>query len=108
MNEVVSSEALTLEKQEEFSLTARQIFDQLREGKIVRLSIPKYDAELLFSYLNVIKSREKKLWTSLGIEFDMMIIKLTFTSDYAIYELKKPDPKRRYPVFAIIDTDGKS
>lgn len=99
-------------------LTAREIFNKIIKGQVVRIHNDPVLANQLKNHLSVIKSREKKLFASLGLDFVSSIISVTehkeipnrkFDSQELIlsetvgYDIKLVAPKqrRRYPVFLI-------
>lgn len=112
-----------LNNQSEPCLTARQIFDQLIAGKAVRIPPDETLANQLKNHLNVLKSRHRKLFSSLGLDSISSVISVQFVDairippdegspDYepnkilgipAYYEIKLVAPKKRrhYPAFVI-------
>lgn len=50
-------------------LSAREIFNRIVKGQVVRIPNDAVLAHQIKNHLNVIKSREKKLFTSLGLDF---------------------------------------
>lgn len=78
----------------ERELTVREIFKRILDGQVVRIPNDPIAAEQLKNHLNVIKSREKKLFLDLGLDFISSIISVT--------EVKSPqayiyDPKTIKP-----------
>lgn len=95
-------------------LTARNIFDRIVKGQTVRLPNDPVLVDQLKNHLNVIKSREKKLFESLGLDFLSSVISVTklhgsdiSTGPFECYEIKLKAPKKRrtYSVFSIQETD---
>lgn len=117
----------SIQKQE--GLTAKQIFDKIIKGQTVRIPNDPILANQLKNHLNVIKSREKKLFASLGLDFVSSVISVKLVIDSKelsdlfreaenisagqIFRTKKPTesyyqisliaPKtrRKYPAFSI-------
>lgn len=93
-------------------LSAKAIFNSLMQKKTVR--IPIEFKEQLLNHLNVIKSREQKLFKSLGLDYVASIIqaekiygpnskseiKEPIIVAYDFTLIPKPEVKR-YPVFQI-------
>lgn len=97
-------------------LTPPQIFDELMADKSITVSLRREDLRRLHSYLKVIKSRNKKLYTELGFDYDEAVIKYesvakieippdvsleSYMAEHAIewrLWLEKPTPKATYNV----------
>lgn len=118
-------------KQQSQGLSAREIFKRILAGQVVRIPHDEVLARQLQNHLNVIKSREKKLFASLGLDFtsstiSVKLISLPFhiatgeildgkpgeaipvqnVADYSpkyFFEISMSAPKSRkcYPVFAL-------
>lgn len=94
-------------------LTAKQIFKQLLSGLVVKIPPDESLANQLKNHLNVIKSREKKLFLSLGLDFTSSIISVKFIDAVILTEAKliiapyysitlmAPKVRRKYTVFSI-------
>lgn len=86
-------------------LTVREMFEQLLKNKKVTLLLSFSDADNLFSHLNVIKSREKKLFESLGFDFERKILRMQRDSvtNAVEYWMEEPQPNKRYKIFKVED-----
>lgn len=62
---------------QERELTVREIFKRILDGQVVKIPNDPVAAEQLKNHLNVIKSREKKLFLDLGLDFISSIISVT-------------------------------
>lgn len=106
-------------------LTAREIFNRILKGETVRIPNDPVLAKQLQNHLNVIKSREKKVFLDLGFDFISSVISVEFkeepvgkpreiiptnnpsqifrTPKQFYYEIKLVAPKKRrtYPAFVI-------
>ncbi len=79
------------------SLTAREIFDRIFKGETVRVPADFAATVRLANYLNVIKSREKRLYLDLGLRFTSSIINVVYT-DKGFFEIKLAASKKKiYP-----------
>lgn len=65
-------------KDQQSSLTAREIFNRILAGEVVKIPNDPQLVEQLRNHLNVIKSRDKKLFKSLGLDFTASVIKIEF------------------------------
>lgn len=104
-------------------LSAREIFNKIVKGCVVRIPNDALLAKQIHNHLNVIKSREKKIFSDLGLDFISSVIsveKITlykgvktehgqiipmpllqpFTEAYEI-KLIAPKKRRTYPTFSI-------
>lgn len=108
-------------------LTARQIFEKIVKGHTVRIPNDPILANQLKNHLNVIKSREKKYFLDLGLDFISSVISVTEIKEpfkllnpkdnsvliipgqfkYLGYDIKLVAPKirRKYTAFVIKDDD---
>ena len=99
-------------------LTAKEIFDKIIKGEVVNLPNDPVLARQLLTHLQVIKSREKKLFASLGLDFTSSIVSVDpvyyYPADQKFdpngqlsiithFEVKLIAPKKRrtYPAFTI-------
>jgi hypothetical protein len=88
-------------------LSAREIFNRIIKGHVVRMSSDLTTAMQLKNHLNVIKSREKKLFVSLGLDFisSIVSVKPTAPAIGAImlweFKLDAPKQRRKFSVFTI-------
>lgn len=67
-------ESLSLSKE----LTAREIFNRIVKGQVVRIPNDPALAKQLYNHLNVIKSREKRIFADLGLDFISSVISVEF------------------------------
>lgn len=72
-----------LSQQQEKELSAREIFNKILKGQTVQIPNDPIAADQLKNHLNVIKSREKKLFLDLGLDFISSVISVT--------EIKSPN-----------------
>ena len=87
-------------------LTARQIFDRLVKDGITRVQIPKeqpfdyQQAAQLFGHLNVIKSRDKKVFKSLGFEHINAVIHMhcDMTAHQIVFTLVNRRERKKFTV----------
>lgn len=96
-------------------LSAREIFNRILKGAVVRIPNDPVLAKQLQNHLNVIKSREKRIFSDLGLDFTSSIISVEFrgtvinevakTVSLGHYEIKliAPKKRRKYPAFVIQD-----
>lgn len=98
-------------------LSAREIFKRILKGEVVRIPNDATLAAQLKNHLNVIKSREKKLFTSLGLDWISAVLKFSDVTapipancfsgltGYTIVaidiSLTAPKQRRKYPAFTI-------
>jgi hypothetical protein len=99
-------------------LTAKQIWNRILKNETVRIPNDPILAKQLFNHLNVIKSREKELFLSLGFDFISTVISVTeykeipnrkfsdsemILSETIGYDIKLVAPKihKKYPAFVI-------
>lgn len=90
------------------SLTARDIYEQIKAGKEVTLAISASEADQLRSHLSVIKSQEKTLWTDLGIEFMNKVLRVEQLQGLPIhftFSLSNPLKNKRFTVFSITEPE---
>lgn len=98
-------------------LTARQIFDKLLKGE--QVVIPTIESDViaqLKNHLQVIKSRDKKVFKSLGLDFTSAVIATVevpvvineaekkIIPAHTIFKLNAPKLRKRYPVSFTIKT----
>jgi len=93
------------------------------KGQIVRIPNDPVLAKQLHNHLNVIKSREKKLFLDLGLDFISSVISVQewkqipnrkfeaselILSEVIGYEIKLVAPKKRrtYPAFVVKENNG--
>jgi hypothetical protein len=69
----------------EKELSAREIFNRIVKGQVVRISNDPVLAKQLLNHLNVIKSREKRIFADLGLDFISSVI--------SVVEIKSPPLK---------------
>lgn len=67
------SDSLSLSRE----LTAREIFNRIVKGQVVRIPNDPGLAKQLYNHLNVIKSREKRIFADLGLDFISSVISVT-------------------------------
>lgn len=92
--------SLTLEEQFG-SLTAREIFNRIFKGETVRVPADFAATVRLTNYLNVIKSREKRLYLDLGLKFTSSVINVVYT-DKGFFEINLAVSKKKiYPCLVI-------
>lgn len=96
-------------------LTARQIFDKILKGGVVRIPNDSVLADQLYKHLNVIKSREKKLFSDLGFDFTASVIRIIAFCDVSELDiigydisLSAPKKRRTYPAFVIKEKENGS
>lgn len=111
-------------------LSAREIFNRIVKGQVIRIPNDPELASQLFNHLNVIKSREARIFRDLGLDFISSIISIEpiqLPSEHSIdlpikpgqlipiadesfpiqmdcyYEikLKAPKIKKKYPSFIV-------
>ena len=96
-------------------LSAREIFNRILKGEVIKIPNDPVLARQLKNHLNVIMSRERKLFNSLDLDFPSAIIKVSFQETYHISNLERyyeisltaPKKRRKYPLFAVENkTDG--
>jgi len=86
-------------------LSAQEIYSLLKEGKKVKLILEPADADSLYNYLAVIKSRDKKLFDDLGLNFVNCVIRMNYQQqDSYLFELIKPKLNKKYSAFIIEGT----
>lgn len=98
-------------------LSAREIFNRILKGAVVRIPNDPVLAKQLQNHLNVIKSREKRIFSDLGLDFTSSVIKIIpqpevpvnacgdpiFPIQYYEIKLVAPKKRRKYPAFVIQD-----
>lgn len=92
-------------------LSAREIFNRIVKGQVVRIPYDPALAAQLKNHLGVIKHREKKLFKSLGLDWVSAIIKFSevqINTDYAFdISLTAPKTRRKYPAFSLAPVENK-
>lgn len=102
-------------KENQKELTARQIFDRIVKGEVIRISNDPELAKQLFNHLNVIKSREAKIFRDLGLDYISAVISIEIipfsifenkiNGGYTQVRLKAPKIKKKYAAFIIAKQD---
>lgn len=93
-------------------LTAREIFNRIVKGQTVRIPNDPGLAQQLKNHLNVIKSREKKLFESLQLDFISSVVSVEIfppqqigekyiVAGYCEIKLVAPKKRRKYTTFLI-------
>lgn len=99
---------------ESASFSAREMFDVLLSGKRVKLIAHcGQDPDLikLLNYLNVIKSRSRKVYESLDLAWENSIIQITpslakvVAGEEVIISLTQPKPAKKYAAFVILENN---
>lgn len=99
------SDSLSLSRE----LTAREIFNRIVKGQVVRIPNDPGLAKQLYNHLNVIKSREKRIFADLGLDFISSVISVEpfgkhlnpETFDGFEIKLIAPKKRRKYTTFII-------
>lgn len=107
-------------------LTARQIFNRIIKGEVVRIPNDPILAKQLQNHLNVIKSREARIFRDLGLDFISAVISVeavippyklipvkdikeayTVVSELDYYEIKikAPKIKKKFTTFIVKDNE---
>lgn len=99
----------------EKELTAREIFNRIVKGQVVRIPNDPVLAKQLYNHLNVIKSREKRIFADLGLDFISSVVsvefiatqvdesKKTITPAHHVVKLVAPKKRRKFTAFVIND-----
>lgn len=84
-------------------LTAREIFNRIVKGQVVRIPNDPVAAQQLKNHLNVIKSREKRIFADLGLDFLSSVVSVLSTPEQDAFEVKliAPKKRRKYTTFLI-------
>lgn len=96
------------------TLSAKEIFDQISKGQTVKIPNDPILASQLYKHLNVIKSRTKKLFKELGLDFPTTIVSVIPQQDQQTqqiyYDIKLEAPKeyRKYTAFVLEESNGPS
>lgn len=89
-------------QREEQIVLPSEIYEALKQGKSFLVSMPVPEAKKLLGNLNVIKSREKKLYEDLDLNWKNKILKIAIESPEQIkFFAEDPQPKRKYAGFII-------
>jgi len=89
-------------------LSAREIFNRIVKGQVVRIPNDPVLAAQLKNHLSVIKHREKKLFKSLGLDWISAVIVFwdvkSITDEILAIDISLTAPKtrRKYPAFALV------
>lgn len=94
---------------EQSNLLPRDILVELLKGNKIRVHLSTHEFKRLVSNLNVLKSRDKKLYQKYGFDHERVVIRWTYDSiekdiksyTYTIWA-EKPKEGRKIPVFVIL------
>lgn len=96
-------------QREEQIVLPSEIYEVLKQGKSFLASMPISEAKKLLGYINVLKSREKKLYEELDLLWINRIPKIEEVSPGQIkFFAEEPKPKRKYAGFIIEDSNDKT
>lgn len=91
-------------------LTAKEIWEQISKGQTVKIPNDPALAVQLYKHLNVIKSRTKKLFKSLGLDFAASIVSVEPERAFGIptetivgFQIKLIAPKeyKKYAAYVV-------
>lgn len=94
------------------TLTPREIIELLKEGKKVKLSLPKEELRKLLANLRVLKSRDNKLLAEYGMQIEHVVVNCTQEPEVrgqveAVISMQKPTKEPKYSVFVVEEQEIK-